>query len=98
MFGVEPADPCPEGDPAQIAELAATLRRIAGAAASVRPPSLGRWESGAAQAARGQLRGVGAATGRAADSLRSCAAALDHAAHDLESRRQAWRRRQEETR
>jgi hypothetical protein len=85
---------CPQGDPAAIAELASTLRRVAAQVTDASAPSLGHWESPAARRAEDDLRHTDRATRGAAETLRSCASLLDMAADDLTSDQRAWRARQ----
>jgi hypothetical protein len=85
---------CPQGDPAAIAELASTLRRVAAQVAGTSTPSLGHWESQTARRAEDDLRHADRAARGAAETLRSCASLLDTAADDLASDQRVWRAQQ----
>jgi hypothetical protein len=85
---------CPPGDPAAIAELASTLRRVAAQVTDTSTPALGRWESPAARRAEDDLRHADRAARGAAETLRSCASLLDTAADALASDQRVWRARQ----
>jgi hypothetical protein len=85
---------CPPGDPAAIAELAATLRRVAAAVGGLRAPAVKGWDSPAARRAGDDIRDADDAAHRAGEALRSCASLLDVAADDLAADQRTWRARQ----
>ncbi|GLZ40618.1 hypothetical protein [Actinokineospora sp. NBRC 105648] len=82
--------PFPMGDPAAIAEVATTLRRVA-AVLGGPVPGLGGWQSEAACRARDGLSAADRAVQGVADSLRECASAVDGAARELAVDQRVWR-------